>query len=422
MDPETVVCGKAYRDGGLRYTEIGISEGKIVAVGRSVPGGDRRIDLGTSVTVLPGFMDPHVHMRDPGMTQKEDFPTGTTAAACAGVTCVLDMPNTRPPVVDLASLMEKKRSLAGRAYADYGLFAALTRGCSPGRMAPHAAAFKLFMGSTTGNLLLNDDEDIAPLMGEVARTGKVVSVHAEDDNLINHDNTENCCQDHLRNRPAEAEYSALRRLAQYREKVKINICHCTNAEQVRIASSLGFTTEITMHHLLFDAASHPSAFYKVNPPLRDAVSCDGLRRAFVSGAVTMFGTDHAPHTYDEKTQEFDSAPGGIPGVETCMPMAMEMVRAGEIPLQLAVRMGAEAPCDRFSVHKGRIAVGNDADLLLFDMRKVSEIDIKRLHTKTGFTPYQGMRAVFPDTVVIRGQVQVRGGEFCGEPLGRDICA
>ena len=421
MQPDTVICGRMYVDGELRYTEVGITDGKITEVGKHVSGGEERIDLGTSITVLPGFMDPHVHMRDPGLTHKEDFPTGTSAAACAGVTCVLDMPNTKPPVTDIPTLMAKKKALAGRAFVDYGLFAAITANCPVDLLAPHVPAFKMFMGSTTGNILMNDDEEIDPIMPEIARTGKVLSVHAEDDNLLVHGVQENCCQDHLRNRPAEAEFSALRRLSRYKDSVKINICHCTSAEQVKVASELGFTTEVTMHHMTFDALSNTSAFYKTNPPVRDRNTRDNLFRAFTEGRITMFGTDHAPHTYEEKTQEFDAAPGGIPGIETTMPMVMEWVRDGTIPLSLAVRMGAENPCDRFSVRKGRIAVGNDADFLFFDMRNVTTIDMKKLHSKAGFNPYHGRRAIFPDTVIIRGQVQVKDGELCGEPIGVDIC-
>ncbi len=421
MQPDTVVCGRMYVDGDLRYTEVGITDGKITEVGKHVSGGEERIDLGTSVTVLPGFMDPHVHMRDPGLTHKEDFPTGTSAAACGGVTCVFDMPNTKPPVVDVPTLMAKKKALAGRAFVDYGVFAAVTANCPVDLLAPHVPAFKMFMGSTTGNILMNDDEEIEPIMPEIARTGKVLSVHAEDDKCLVHGVQENCCQDHLRNRPVEAEYSALRRLARYKDSVKINICHCTNAEQVRRAAELGFTTEVTMHHLTFDALTNTSAFYKTNPPVRDRNTRDELFRAFTEGKITMIGTDHAPHTYEEKTQEFDAAPGGIPGIETTMPIVMEWVRDGTIPLSLAVRMGAENPCDRFSLKKGRIAVGNDADLLFFDMRKVSTIDMKKLHSKAGFNPYHGRRAIFPDTVIIRGQVQVKDGELCGEPIGADIC-
>lgn len=420
-EPETVICGRMFVDGELRYAEAGIAGGKFVSVGKHVSGGERRIDLGTSMTALPGFMDPHVHLRDPGMTQKEDFSTGTSAAVCGGVTCVLDMPNTKPPVTDMQTLLDKKRIVKGRSYADYGLFAALTLNCPVSLLAPHVPAFKLFMGSTTGNILMNDDEEIAAVMEEAAGTGKVISVHAEDDNLIVHGVEERCCQDHLRNRPAEAEYSALRRLAHYKDTNRINICHCTGAEQVRQASALGFTTEVTMHHLLFDAERYSSAFYKTNPPIRDWATVNGLFDTFRRGEITMLGTDHAPHTVDEKSADFDSAPGGIPGVETTVPMVMEMVRAGTIGMCQAVKMGAENPGSVFSVPKGRIAAGYDADLAIFDMRNVTEIDSKKMHSKAGYTPYAGMKAVFPDTVIIRGQVQVREGELCGEPLGKDVC-
>ena len=421
QEPETVLCGRMYRGGELKYTEVGITDGKIVTVGSLVSGGEDRIELGSSMTVLPGFMDPHVHFRDPGMIQKETFSTGSLSALCGGVTCVLDMPNTKPAVTDVDTLMRKKAAVAGRSYTDYGLFAALTPGCQASLLAPYVPAFKLFMGSTTGNILFNDDSEIPDVMAEVARTGKVVSVHAEDDNFIAKGIEERCCQDHLRDRPAEAEYSALRRLARYSGTNRINICHCTNAPQAEEAHRLGFTTEVAMHHLTFYTGRYESAFYKVNPPIRDKASRDGLRELFRRGGIDMFGSDHAPHTLDEKSADFDSAPGGIPGAETQIPMAAEMVRSGEIPLQLLVSMGAENPGRIFSQPKGRIEAGYDADFAIFDMRKVTEIDASKLHSKAGFTPYQGMRAVFPDTVIIRGQVQVSEGEPCAEPLGRDVC-
>ena len=172
---------------------------------------------------------------------------------------------------------------------------------------------------------------------------------------------------------------------------------------------------------MFDALRNTSAIYKTNPPIRDKATKDALFQCLLRGEITMFGTDHAPHTLEEKSRDFDSAPGGIPGVETTMPMVMEMVREGTLGMCQAVRMGAENPGSVFSVPKGRIAVGYDADFSIFDMRKVSEIDQKRLHSKAGFSPYHGMRAVFPDTVIIRGQVQVKEGELCGEPLGKDVC-
>ncbi|MBR4684990.1 MAG: dihydroorotase [Candidatus Methanomethylophilaceae archaeon] len=419
MDIETVLMGRAFVNGELKYTEIGINDGKIVAVGSYVNGGEKRIELGTSMTVLPGFVDPHVHLRDPGMTEKEDFSTGTLAAVHAGVTTVLDMPNTKPAVFDVDTLMSKKSHLKGRAYTDFGLFAAITPNINAGMLAKMVPGFKLFMGSTTGNILLNDDEELIPAVSDALATGKRVSVHAEDDSMILKE-PENCTRDHLRNRPAEAEHNAIRRLASHFSGKKINICHITTPEGLDLARKAGFTTEVTMHHMMFEVDRNKDAFYKVNPPIRDINNRDELYKRFLAGDITMIGTDHAPHTVTEKSRDFDSAPGGMPGVETTMPIIMNMVRKDIIPLSQAVRMGANAPGQAFSLPKGGIAVGMDADFSIFDMRKVTRIDPKTLHSKCGHSQYGGMEAIFPDTVIIRGEVQVEGAEFCGESRGVDI--
>ena len=420
MDIEKVITGRAFVDGELKYTEIGISDGKIVTVGRLVSGGDERVDVGSSRIILPGFTDPHVHLRDPGMTAKEDFSTGTLSAVHAGVTCVLDMPNTKPPVTDMNTLMEKKSAIRGRSFVDYGLFAAVTPNINAKMLAPLVPGFKLFMGSTTGNILLNDDEELVPAVTNALSTGKRVSVHAEDDSLITRE-TENCTRDHLRNRPAKAEWNAISRLASHFKGQRINICHLTTSEGLDLARAAGFTTEVTLHHMMFDVDRCPGAEYKVNPPIRDVNARDALFKRFTAGDIGMIGTDHAPHTVEDKAQEFDAAPGGIPGVETTMPMIMNMVRKDIIPLKLAVDMGAKNPGEAFGLRKGRIAPGYDADFAIFDMRESRRIDVTSLHSKCGHSPYGGMEAVFPDTVIIRGEVQVQDGEFCGERKGVDIC-
>jgi dihydroorotase len=172
--------------------------------------------------------------------------------------------------------------------------------------------------------------------------------------------------------------------------------------------------------MMFEVDRNKDAFYKVNPPIRDINNRDELYKRFLAGDITMIGTDHAPHTVTEKSRDFDSAPGGMPGVETTMPIIMNMVRKDIIPLSQAVRMGANAPGQAFSLPKGDIAVGMDADFSIFDMRKVTRIDPKTLHSKCGHSQYGGMEAIFPDTVIIRGEVQVEGAEFCGESRGVDI--
>ena len=415
---DLVIEGRFFINGELKDTAVGIEDGKIVTVGNIVRGGDERIELKNRI-IMPGFMDPHVHFREPGMTQKEDFRSGTTSALFGGVTCILDMPNTKPPSTDVRSLKDKKSSIKSKAYVDYGLFAALTPDCNTNLLAPMVPGFKLFMGSTTGNILMNDDDDIYRVMCDVARTGKVTSVHAEDDSMIIR-GREDSNWDHLKDRPLEAEHNAIRRLGRYKG-MRINICHVTDAESLELASSYGFTTEVTAHHLFFCAEDQTDAFTKVNPPLRNRAVRDSLYKAFMEGKATMFGSDHAPHTMVEKSQDYDSAPGGVPGVETTVPMFMAMVKQNLFPLGSLAKMGAEKPAKTFGVPKGRIAVGYDADLVAFDMRDMKAINADRLHSRAGYTPYEGRNAIFPDTVIIRGEVQVTDGEFCGSNIGRDIC-
>jgi len=368
--------------------------------------------------IFPGFVDPHVHFRDPGMTDKEDFSSGTLAAVHGGVTCVLDMPNTIPPVTDVNSLLEKKDRIKGRANADYGLFAAVTPGCNAGLMAPFVPGFKLFMGSTTGKILLNNDEEIRSAFHDILVTGKRISIHAEDDSMILKEPERNC-RDHLRNRPVEAEINALKRLSRFKG-MRLNICHNTNAESIALADELGFTTEVALHHLFFEPDKFSSSEYKVNPPIRNAAERDRLYRSFIEGKITMFGSDHAPHTLSDKSKDFDSAPSGIPGVETTIPIVMNMVRKNTIPLAQAVSMGSEMPAASFGMRKGKIEEGYDADLSVFDVRKFTNINVRELHSKAGHSPYDGWEAVFPDMVMVRGEVQIDGGEFCGDKIGKDV--
>jgi len=417
MSYDLVVSGRAFVGGDIKYSEIGITDGKITAVKSSLQGGEKRIDVPGGV-IFPGFVDPHVHFRDPGMTDKEDFSTGTSAAVHGGVTCILDMPNTVPPVTDVDSLLDKKRIVKDKAYTDYGLFAAVTPSCNAGMMAPLVPGFKLFMGSTTGKILLNNDTEIGSVFRDIFKTGKRISVHAEDDSMIGRGQEKNC-MDHLRNRPAEAEVNALKRLARFKG-MKINICHNTNAESVDMAKELGFTTEVTLHHLFFEADKHSSAEYKVNPPIRNAAARDKLYKAFIGGKISMFGSDHAPHTTADKSRDFDSAPSGIPGVETTIPIVMNMVRKNIIPLSQAVSMGSEVPAASFMMKKGKIETGYDADLSVFDMRNFTSVEIRKLHSKAGHSPYAGWEAVFPETVIVRGERQIDDGEFCGDRIGRDV--
>jgi dihydroorotase len=187
-----------------------------------------------------------------------------------------------------------------------------------------------------------------------------------------------------------------------------------------LANDLGFTTEVTLHHLFFEPVRFSSSEFKVNPPIRNTEERDKLYRSFIAGKISMFGSDHAPHTLSDKSQDFDSAPSGIPGIETTIPIVMNMVRKNTIPLAQAVSMGSETPAASFGMKKGKIEEGYDADLSVFDLRKFTTISVRKLHSKAGHTPYDGWEAVFPELVVSRGEVQIEDGEFCGDKTGRDI--
>jgi dihydroorotase len=226
-------------------------------------------------------------------------------------------------------------------------------------------------------------------------------------------------RDHLRNRPVSAEHNAIRRLSAFKG-MKINICHITDAASVEMASSLGFTTEVTTHHLLFADSVSESAEFKVNPPLRDTVTRDSLVKAFREDKITMFGTDHAPHALEEKRMPYDDAPNGIPGVETNVPIMMNFVKKGDMKLSQLVRMASAAPAGAFGLNKGRIEKGYDADLMIFDTRIPRIIKAKDMHSKCGHTPYEGREAIFPSMVIVKGEIQIRDGELCGEMSGRDI--
>ena len=413
---DLVIEGNMFIGGELKQTSIGIEDGIIVTVGKIVRGGEERIEFKDKL-ILPGFIDPHVHFRDPGLTKKEDFRTGTASAVFGGVTCVLDMPNTIPPVTDVQALREKKFTLRSKAFTDYGLFSALTKNSDVTSLAKESVGFKLFMGSTTGDILMNDDAFINTIIRKAAATGKVISVHAEDNNLIGHAAERNN-HDHLKNRPIEAELNAIRRLGAYKG-ARINICHITSAGSAAMAEQYGFTTEVTAHHLLFNETK-AGAGYKVNPPLRDENTREMLFKIFREGKISMIGSDHAPHTESEKANDYDAAPSGISGVETTMPIMMALAKKGMVSLGTLVSMASETPARTFGLRKGRIEKGYDADFAIFDIHKIRKITADGLHGKNRTSVYEGYEVIFPETVMVRGNIQIAGGEMCGGTIGANV--
>ena len=413
---ELVIEGRAYVKGSIANWCIGIDDGRITGIGKNLRGDDR-INFKDSI-IFPGSIDPHVHFRDPGLTEKEDFSTGSLAAAFAGVTCVLDMPNTIPPSISKTSLLEKKEEISKKSWIDYGLFA----GCVPKSdiksMAPYAAGFKLFMGSSTGKLLVTEDADIQKILAAAGECGKVLSVHAEDEKLIAKDPEKNL-SDHAKNRPPEAEVTAINRLKGTESRV--NICHVSSAPGLEALQETNFTSEVTAHHLFFDKDSAgKGAYAKVNPPLRTREDCFALMKAFMDGRISMLGSDHAPHTIENKEQEFSYAPSGMPGVETSVPVLLAMVKRGQFPLERFVNAVSEKPAEIFGLNKGSIEPGKDADFMIVDPGRIDAIKVKNLHSKCGWSLFEGFDALFPQAVMLGGDLLIEEGSIVGDRAGKDV--
>ncbi len=408
-----VIRGRVFYRDRVEPLDLGVDEaGTIVAIKRSLEGSDVE-DHGDSL-ILPGCVDMHVHLRDPGLTEKEDFPSGTRSAAIGGVTTVVDMPNTKPPVTTADALRDKWARVRGRAAVDYGLFAAPRTGDAIGSLGA-ATAFKVYMAESTGSLQI-DEEALGDVLKSAVDGHRLVVAHAEDPARFRKDRPPTLAG-HSEARPKESEVSAIRNLAKLRGEAAIHIAHVTCVEALD-AGPPGVTTETTPHHLLLDASRPLKAWGKVNPPLRGPEDRSALWAAFAAGRIDVLATDHAPHTREEKEEPFDEAPSGLPGVATGFPLLLRQVKAENLSLGRLIQAYAARPAEILGIAKGRIEVGRDADLVVVDARDVARVTPRRVRYKCGWTPFEGMEAVFPRTVYLRGERIVEDGEPISEGNGR----
>ena len=415
---DLVVEGNCYVAGKMQRCCVGIRAGKIVKIAKMLDG-DKVLNFGNKL-VLPTAIDAHVHFRDPGMTAKEDFATGSEAALYGGVSCVLDMPNTKPSTTTIASIKEKKMTASAKSLVDFGLFAGVKPGIDVEAMAKEAIAFKLYMGSTTGDLLVPELKTVKKELGRIARAGKVLAVHAEDEELRKKE-PENDLEGHLRNRPNECESRAIRTVRDASQGCRLHICHISARQSLpETKGREGLTTEITPHHLLFDTSSRLGGLIKVNPPIRRREDRQALFQALKDGSIDIIASDHAPHLLDEKQDDFEYAPTGTPGVETMVPLMLQLVRENHLAIDHVLGPLCERPGEIYGIKKGKIEVGYDADLMVVDMLAGEYIKADNLHSKCGWTAYEGMPAIFPRAVFVRGELMVENRNRVGERKGRDV--
>ncbi|MBI4394057.1 MAG: dihydroorotase [Euryarchaeota archaeon] len=419
--PEFVISARAVLPAGLSPCEIGISDGRIVAVGKRLRSTAPRLSIRRGI-LMPGAVDMHVHFRDPGSTHKEDFVSGTTAAAFGGVTFVADMPNNETPVTDARAYAKKQAAVRGRAAVDYGLVAGLDDALEALRLGAAPVAYKAYLGRSTGGLLLASTQALRRAVKRSERSGRPLIVHAEADTcLAKSDGTQENLRGHSSARSPRCEVEAIQRVVAARPS-GVHVAHVTSRLALAATRGAGLTREVTPHHLLldFNSKKRPGSLCKVNPPLRSPADRSALMSALRGGGVEVLASDHAPHTLAEKAAGFKTAPAGVPGVETMVPLMMSLVKRGGLSIRRLAEASASNPGRILGIPKGAIAPGFDADLVLYDLAEERRIEASVLHSKCGWTPFQGRQAVFPTRVWLRGEEVVTGpGRSSGALRGRD---
>ena len=424
-----MIEGKAYVNGSFNDCCIGIKDGKISDI-KKILKGVEHIDFGNKL-IIPAGIDLHVHFRVPGMTHKEDFSTGSMAAAFGGISCVFDMPNTIPQTTTTHALSNKTISASKKSYVDFGIYAGVTDSNIDNieTLAKKCSGFKIYLGSTTDTLLF-DKKHLKETLSKISKTNKIVLFHAEDNQcLIRNKANENSISDHLRFRPAKCEEVSIKDIfaASKGNNSKIHICHLSSCEGLELLRnrSKNVSCGVTPHHSLFciEKNLNPQTHYKVNPPIRTSFDKESLFNSIKNGFVDIIESDHAPHTLDEKDVDFDSAPSGVPGVETMFPLFLYLAKKEVISLQRLISLMCERPAELIGIPKGKFEVGRDADFIVVDLKEDCKIKSENLHSKCGWSPFEGWSAIFPSHVFVRGEKLIEEHEIqVSQGFGRFVGA
>ena len=423
--------GACITPGGAEQTDVGVRDGRIAALGELRAASAREVLDAGALTVLPGIVDTQVHFREPGNEHKEDLETGTRAAVLGGVTAVFEMPNTAPSTTSATALADKIARTEGRAWCDYAFYLGATGGNAEVlgdlEQLPGCCGVKVFMGSSTGGLLVPDDETLRKVLESGARR---VAVHAEDEGRLQ----ERCkiAEDaadvhaHPEWRDAETALRATRRLLALAEETgrRVHVLHVTTAAEIELlARHKGLASvEVTPQHLTLDAPGcydTLGTLAQMNPPIRTAEHREALWHGVASGTVDIIGSDHAPHTREEKAMPYPESPAGMPGVQTLVPVMLDHVAAGRLTLQRFVDLTSAGPARLFGImDRGRVAVGYGADLTLVDLQARREITDAWIASRCGWTPFDGRNVTgWPKATVIGGRVVMRDDEVLGRPAG-----
>jgi len=417
---ELKLVGNALLSRRVVQCEIGMGEGRITKIGRRIGEAEKTFVFKKEL-ILPGIIDIHAHFREPGATYKEDWESGSKAAAHGGVTLVFDMPNTMPPTTTLQRVEEKRRLAESKSVIDYRICGGVRKGNihELAGMAPAVSAFgEIFMCESFGELQISKAE-LLDAYKEIAKTGKVAITHAEDAEINEYFKEKfrksNDPAIHGEVRPPLSENVAVATALQLAKAtgVKLHLTHISTKESIQLIRIMkkkaDVTCDVTPHHLFLTEENMKELgnFGKMNAPLRSKDDQDALWRGIKTGVVDIVASDHAPHTKEEKKKPYWDAPAGVPGIETMLPLMLTAVKRRWINLYKLVKLMCVNPAKRMGLYpqKGVLAEGSDADIVVVDLNKKWEIHGKDLHTKCRWTPFEGFQvAGMPVMTISKGRI------------------
>lgn len=435
--PETydliVRGGEIVNHAGRGRADVGVKAGKIVTIGDLAKASAREVFDAKGLTVLPGVIDTQVHFREPGLEWKEDLESGSRAAVLGGVVAVFEMPNTEPTTTDAEALADKLARAKGRMHCDHAFYVGGThenaRWLGELERLPGCCGVKVFMGASTGTLLVQDDEGIEQVLRHINRRA---AFHSEDEYRLA-DRRPLARQadwtSHPEVRDAQSAIQSTERLVRIATALgkRIHVLHVTTADEVAFLAQHKdvASVEFTPQHLTLEgpeAYERLKGYAQMNPPIRDAAHRAALWRGVETGVVDVLGSDHAPHTSEEKARPYPASPSGMPGVQTLLPVMLTHVAEGRLSLERLVDLTSHGANRLFGLaDKGRLAAGYDADITIVDLKAERAIRHEEMASRVGWTPFDGMTAKgWPKATIIRGTVVMRDDEVIAPHLGEPV--
>lgn len=417
---------------GIREGDLRVVNGKIQDIDATLSNYAEEIVQGKGLHLIPGVIDPHVHFREPGFTHKESIATGSRAAAAGGVTSFFEMPNTSPATTTYDTMAEKKRIASETSLVNYNFFIGATHdNLEVLNTVENVPGIKVFVGSSTGDLLVNEPK----LLNDIFANGtRLIAVHSEDDDIIAQNKEVyghmTDPEVHMKIRNPQAALACTKMLVELAEKHhrRLHICHLSTQEEADfLKDKLGglITTEVSPQHLLLQGPEvyrQHGTLAKINPPIREARHRHALFQALKEGRIQCVATDHAPHTLEEKNRPYAKAPSGMPMIELSLSLMLDQVHKGTVSLEEVVKWMCAGPASVYGIPlKGCLSIGYHGDLTLVDLDAKRTVTREKLVSKAGWNVFEGQTLTgIPIATYVNGQMVYREGDFFDAIKGQEV--